>query len=63
MSILMNVYNKGKRPIVWSRTRKGSKVIHPGKFDTFGKEQAEALIKKFPDAVSEADYKKKPDKK
>ena len=58
MSILMKVYNKGIRPIVWNRTRKGVKVIHPGKFDVFGKEHAEAIIKKFPDAVSEADYKK-----
>ena len=58
MSILMKVYNKGKRPIVWSRTRKGVAAIHPGKFDVFGEKQAEEIIKKFPDAVSEADYKK-----
>jgi len=58
MSVLKKVYNKGTRPIVWNRTRKGVKAIHPGKFDVFGTEQAEAMIKKFPDAVSEADYKK-----
>ncbi len=62
MSILMKVYNKGKRPIVWYRSRKGVKAIHPGKFDIFGKKQAEEIIKKYDDAISEADYKK-PDKK
>lgn len=62
MSILMKVYNKGTRPIVWYRSRKGVKAIHPGKCDIFGKKQAEEIIKKFDDAVSEGDYKK-PDKK
>ena len=57
----MRVYNKGKAPIVWSRTRKGLQVIHPGKYDTFDDVQAMDIIKKFPDAVSEAEYKK-PDK-
>jgi len=58
MSILKKVYNKGTRPIVWYRSRKGVKAIHPGKFDIFGVKQAEEIIKKFSDAVSEADYKK-----
>ena len=58
MSLLVNVYNKGIRPIVWSRSRRGVKVIHPGKFDIFGEKQAEEIIKKYDDAVSEADYKK-----
>ncbi len=63
MPLLTKVYNKGIRPIVWHRTRTDVKAIHPGKFDVFGREHAEAIIKKFPDAVSEADYKKKPELK
>jgi len=59
MPSLKRVYNKGTRPIVWDRTRKGVKAIHPGKFDIFGEKQADEIIKKFPDAVSEKDYKKK----
>ena len=63
MPLLTKVYNKGIRPIVWYRTRTSVKAIHPGKFDVFGKKQAEEIIKKFPDAVSEEDYKKPQSKK
>ena len=63
MSTLVKVYNKGTRPIVWYRSRKGVKAIHPGKFDVFGKNIADDIIKKFPDAVSESDYNKKPEEK
>ena len=52
----MKVYNKGTRPIVWYRSRKGVKAIHPRKFDIFGKTQAEEIIKKFDDAVPEKEW-------
>lgn len=55
---MVKVYNKGQKPIVWERSHKGTLVIHPGKFDLFGKDKAEEIIKKFPNAVTEADYKK-----
>lgn len=55
---LVKVYNKGKRPIVWRRTRMGAYVIHPGKYDLFGKEKAREIINSFENAVSEEDYKR-----
>ena len=58
MSDPVKVYNKGTRPIVWKRDRKGSEAIHPNKFDIFHKEKAEEIIRKFDDACSESDYKK-----
>lgn len=57
------VYNKGKRPIVFERSRSGVKVIHPGKYEELFHLQAEEVINKFPDAVSESEFKKKPVKK
>lgn len=57
------VYNIGIKPIVWRRTFKGTEVIHPGKSDIFSHQKAKEIIKKFPDAVSEEDYKKIQDEK
>ena len=56
--MLTKVYNKGTRPIVYLRTLRGVRCIHPGKFDSFSEKRADEIIKKFPDAVSEKDYKK-----
>jgi len=63
MSKPVRVYNKGKRPIVWQRTFRGTEVIHPNKFDLFSKEIAEGIIKKFDDACSEKDFKEIEDKR
>jgi len=63
MSTLVKVYNKGTRPIVWLRSRRNVKAIHPGKFDVFGKVLADEIIRDFPDAVSESDYNKPEEKK
>ena len=57
--MLTKVYNKGIRPIVYLRTLRGVRCIHPGKFDSFSEKRADEIIKKFDDAVSEKDYKKK----
>lgn len=62
--MLTKVYNKGIRPIVYFRM--GNiyvKVIHPKKYVEFYAEIAKGIIAKFPDAVSEADYKKPMKKK
>ena len=56
MSMLTKVYNKGIRPIVYLRTLRGVKCIHPGKFDLFSKIRADEIIKKFPDACSGKDW-------
>lgn len=58
MSEPVKVYNKGTRPIVWKRDRKGVEAIHPNKCDLFSKEKAAEIINKFDDACSESDYKK-----
>ena len=54
----VKVYNKGTRPIVWKRSRKGTEAIHPNKFDIFSPEKADEIIKKFDDACSESEFKK-----
>jgi hypothetical protein len=57
MSGMVKVFNKGTRPIVWRSTpHRGREVIHPGKYDVFGAEKAAEIIRKFDDAVSEADF-------
>ena len=53
MKKLIKVFNKGKKPIVWSRSTLGIEVIHPGKYDLFSKEKADEIVKKFDDAVLE----------
>lgn len=54
----VKVYNKGTRPIVWRRNRKGTETIHPNKFDIFSEEKADEIIKKFDNACSESEFKK-----
>lgn len=66
MNGAVKVYNKGTRPIVWRRTvYKGADVIHPGKFDLFGKEKAAEIVARFKDAVYEKEFleSKQPDDK
>ena len=58
MSKPVKVYNIGKRPVVFKRDLTGTDAIHPGKFLLFDPEKAKAIIKKFENACSEADYKK-----
>ena len=53
---IVKVYNKGKKPLVWERSHRGTFVIHPGKHDVFSKEKAEEIMKKFPNAVSEKEF-------
>lgn len=55
---MIKVYNKGVKPIVWKRDLRGTEAIHPRKFGYFGEKEGKDIIGKFPDAVSEADYKK-----
>lgn len=60
MAQMVRVYNRGKRPIVWHRSRKlGRLVIHPGRFDVFAEDKAKEIISKFKDACSEEDFKSK----
>ncbi len=54
----VKVYNKGIRPVVFKRDLTGTDAIHPGKFLTFNAKIAEAVIAKFENACSEADYEK-----
>lgn len=52
------VFNKGAKPIIYSRSFDGHQCIHPGKGLTFGEDEAKKIIKKFDNAVSEQDYEK-----
>ena len=61
--MLTKVYNKGIRPIVYFRMGNDVKVIHPKKYGEFFAEISKGMIAKFPDAVSEKDFKKLMDKK
>lgn len=54
----VKVFNKGTRPVVFKRDRKGVEAIHPGKFFLFDPENAKSIIDKFEDACSEEEYKK-----
>ncbi len=58
MSKPEKVYNKGTRPIVFKHDLTGTDAIQPGKFLTFEKDKADALIKKHETACSEVDYEK-----
>lgn len=52
----MRVFNKGVKPIVYSRGYGGNLVIQPKKFIVFGDDEAKKVIAKFEDAISEKDF-------
>jgi len=53
----MKVFNKGIKPLIYSRTFDGPQVIHPNKHLVFGDDEGKKLIGKFENAVSEKDFK------
>lgn len=57
MSKPVKVHNKGIRPIVFKRDLTGTDAIQPGKFLTFEKDTAEAIIKKHENACTEEQFK------
>lgn len=53
----MKVYNRGSRPIVYERSFRGLKAIHPQKFVDIDEKTAKSVIEKYDDAVDEKTFR------
>ena len=53
----MKVYNKSLLPIVYRDDWRGRMVIQPGKFAEIGDNFATIVLKKYPGACTEAEFK------
>lgn len=60
MSDTVRVHNRGIRAIVYERSFRGIKVIHPQKTVELPEEQAKSVVDRFDDAVYEGVAEKKP---
>ena len=60
---MTKVYNKSLLPIVWRSDWRGKMVIQPGKFAEIGDNMAPVVIKRYPGACTESEFKAGKNKK
>ena len=60
MSDTVRVHNRGIRAIVYERSFRGIKVLHPKKTVAMSEDQAKSVIDRFDDAVREGVREQEP---